>query len=62
MGTTYFMSNEELDKAIDTAARHSVTSDAMLEHLKKLLEVQIRRATEVYIIDAGQISNFSDNQ
>lgn len=45
------MTNEELDKAIDTAARHSGTSygygecgEMMLAQLKALLAIQLERA------------------
>jgi hypothetical protein len=50
----FAMTNEELDKAIDTAARHSGTSYGhescgrlMLDHMKKLLDLQLRRAAIV---------------
>jgi hypothetical protein len=47
----FAMTNEELDKAIDTAARYSITLTGpgtcvplMLDHLKKLLNIQSARA------------------
>ncbi len=47
------MTNEQLDKAIDTACKHGNTSyghaevgNLMLAHLKKLLEEQQRRLGE----------------
>ena len=47
------MTNDELDKAIDTACRHCSTyygrnevGQLMLDHLKKLLAEQERRLSE----------------
>jgi hypothetical protein len=47
------MSNDELDKAIDTAAKHTSTSygheacgKLMIDHLKKLLALQLQRAEQ----------------
>ncbi len=50
----FAMTNAELDKAIDTAARHSGTryghepcGRLMIDHLRKLLDLQLRRAAIV---------------
>lgn len=52
----FAMSNEELDRAIDTAARYSGTSygterrsQIMLDHLQKLLEIQRLRSEVVRV-------------
>ena len=52
----FAMTNEELDKAIDTAARHSGTSYGhepcgrlMLDYLQKLLAIQYARAGVVRV-------------
>lgn len=56
MAAKFAMTNEELANAIDVAARHSYTSfghgkreHIMLDHLQKLLELQLRRAAIVKI-------------
>ena len=60
----FAMTNAELDKAIDTAARHSGTSYGhepcgrlMLDHLKKLLALQLRRAAIVKLGAGGTTHN-----
>lgn len=47
------MTNDELDKAIDTAAKHACTAygnaergTVMLKQLQALLEIQLKRAKE----------------
>jgi hypothetical protein len=54
LAAKFAMTNAELDKAIDTTARHSGTSyghepcgKLMLDHLRKLLDLQLRRAAIV---------------
>ena len=64
----FAMTNEELDKAIDTAARHSGTSYGhepcgrlMLDHLQKLLAIQYARAGVVRVsvekVGAGETAH-----
>ena len=55
------MTNEQLDKAIETAARFSSSSygdneraEMMRKHLKQLLEIQLKRANEVEICEEGE--------
>jgi len=54
MESVFSMTNDELDKAIDTAARHSGTcygheacGHLMIDHLQKLIDLQLRRAKNV---------------
>ena len=56
MAAKFAMTNEDLANAIDAAARHSASpfgpgkrENIMLEHLQKLLELQLRRAAIVKI-------------
>lgn len=59
----FAMTNEELDKAIDTAARHSGTTCGrlMFDHLQKLLAIQYARAGVVRVsvekVDADETAH-----
>ncbi len=59
MAAMFAMTNHDLANAIDTAARHSESrfgpgkrENMMLDHLQKLLELQLRRAAIVRISEA----------
>lgn len=56
LSARFAMTNDELDKAINTAARHSgdsyghaKTGELMLKHLEALLAIQYARAGEVRV-------------